>query len=266
MKNKSPATLVYFLGRKKKSTNYIRHPFFKKKNFRVLFLIFLFVLLFIKGVILYSSKKPFDVSEVIVEGSSKFVNLGDIRVLSESNVLNKNIFLLDTDALSQVLLENFLALKSVNVKKSLPNSILVKIEERVPVCLINVKGSDKFYFVDEEGFVLGLAKKEDTNLPVIIYSDSLEVGKFVKKEIVSYYFDLIEILDSEGVLVEKIESFPRYVILYTKEGVLVFLPNKSSAAVQVKSLVKMLEAFKLEGKKPKKVDLRFDKVIVEFDK
>ncbi len=264
MKRKSASTLIYFSERARRRDLVKKPKRINKEKRRatikniILGLSTLGVIGF--GIWAYIKYKPFDIVKADVEGAQRFVNRRDIRNIVDHQVLGKNFLTLDTRALEKTIGETFLAVKSVKVVKIFPNAVNVQITERAPIALIQ---NEEFYFVDMDGFVLGLADKSSTNLPVISYDQKVEVGRFVESSAVSYYFDLIKALDEKGIPVSTIKSFPRYTSFFTGD-IEVLFTNFQSAKSQAKIFAKMIEAFKAEGRKPKKIDLRFDKVIVEF--
>ncbi len=218
----------------------------------------------------YVKYQPLEITGVMVNGAQRFVNAQDVKAVAEEKALGKNILLLNTGDLENTIANNFLASKSVKISRQLPKSLKVQITERVPIALIKsqekavTSAESNFYFVDADGFVLGLADKSATNLPVINYQGQVEVGKFVQSSAVAYYFDLIKALDEDGIAVSTVSSYPRYTEFFTRDDAKVLVSNGQSAKSQVKIFAKMLGAFKSEGKKVKQIDLRFDKVIVEF--
>lgn len=264
MNRKSASTLIYFSERTRRR-NLVKKPKHINREKRratlkhiVLGLLTLATIGF--GIWAYVKYKPFDIVRTQIDGAQRFINRQDVKNIVDQQVLGKNCLTLDTNALEKTIEATFLAAKSVKATRILPNALKVQLTERVPIALIQ---DDAFYFVDSDGFVLGLADKSTTNLPVINYSQKVEVGKFVEPSAVSYYFDLIKALDEDDISVSTISSFPRYTAFFTGD-IAVLFTNAQSAKSQVKIFAKMIEAFKTEGRKPKKIDLRFDKVIVEF--
>lgn len=271
MKRKSASTLIYFSERSHKKS-LVKRPKKvnkEKRSRKTLFalktiVLFAFISL---GIWYFITYKPVNITRVEITGVQRFVNSADVKSIVDEKALGKNIFLLNTRNLEKIVSENFLASKTVRVDRKFPKTIRVVIEERVPIALVLPSGSSDtlaYYFVDSEGFVLGNADKAHTNLPIINYSQTVDVGKFLESEAVKYYFDLIKALDDDAIAVSTISSYPRYTQFYTKEDNQVLFSNQQPAKSQVKIFAKMMEAFKAEGKKVRKIDLRFDKVIVEF--
>ena len=276
MKKKSASTLIYYQEKiRKRARTKIHVHVNKEKRARAVFSILKLLFLFLLGgsvVFGYVKYKPFRVTRVDVLGEGRFVNLEDVRKIAETNVLGKDIIVVNTAGVVEAIAHNYLAAKSVKVTKSYPRTIQVTVTERVPIALLLAKDasllakeSTSYYFVDAEGFVLGPADKTTTNLPIISYGQKVYVGKFLEENAISYYFELLHALDENSILVSTISAFPKYVQFYTGDSVEALFTVAQSPKSQAKILARMLESFKTEGKKPRKIDLRFDKVIVEFN-
>jgi cell division septal protein FtsQ len=269
MKKKSASTLIYFQEKARKR-NLTRRPVRVNKEKRAKhFLIAFRVIIIIAaaGSLLwyYIKFQPLNIRSIEISGAERFVNREDLNNIAEEKALNQNIVSFNSRNLKEAVTANFLASKSVEVVKHFPSKLQITITERTPIALIlPLNRNNGYYFVDSDGFILGRANKSDTNLPVINYSQDVEVGKFVEASAVKYFFDLIQALDEDKVAVSTISSYPRYTEFFTKEATQVLFTNDQSPKPQVRIFSKMMEAFKTEGKKLKKIDLRFDKVIVEF--
>ncbi|MFA5776507.1 MAG: FtsQ-type POTRA domain-containing protein [Patescibacteria group bacterium] len=274
MKKKSASTLIYFQEKARKKS-LVKRPHHINKEKRTKHVLTVFKLLgffTLAGFLIwyYVKYRPLNIRSVEISGAERFVNKEDIKKIAEEKSLGKNIVLLNTKNLREVIASNFLASRSVKVGRQFPSRLKIIVTERVPIALILPKDSKEFYFVDADGFILGPADKSATNLPVINYSQGVEVGKFVEANAVKYYFDLIKALDDDNVAVSTISTYPRYTEFFTvagfagKEETQVLFTNDQNPKPQAKIFSKMMEAFKTEGKKLKKIDLRFDKVIVEF--
>lgn len=269
MKKKSASTLIYFQDKvhKKSLVKRPKHVNKERRVNNVITVIKLLVMFTLVGVLLwfYIQYQPLNIKSVEISGAERFVSQKDVQKIVEEKALGKNIVLFNIEDLQKVVANNFLASKSVAIQKVLPSRLKITIVERVPIALILPKDSKDFLFVDTQGFILGLADKSAINLPVINYSQPVEVGKFVEASAVKYYFDLIKALDEDNVAVSTISSYPRYTEFFTGGQTQVLFSNNQNPKPQVKIFAKMLEAFKAEGKLLKKIDLRFDKVIVEFN-
>ena len=271
MKRKSASTLIYFQekARKKSLVKRPRHINKEKRIKHLLTAVKLLVFFTLVGFLAryYVKYQPLNIRSVEIVGAERFVNKEDVQKVVEQKSLGYNIVFISAKDLKETIANNFLASKSVEITKVWSSRLKIIITERVPVALILPKdGRDgsEFYFVDADGFVLGPADKATTNLPVINYGQNVEVGKYVEAKAVKYYFDLIKALDGDNIAVSTISSYPRYTEFFTSDATQVLFTNDQNPKPQVKIFSRMVEAFKTEGKKLRKIDLRFDKVIVEF--
>lgn len=214
----------------------------------------------------YVSYKPFHIKEVRVSGDGIFASASDIKTMAESSSVNQSILLYDGNRMERLVLQNFLAVAEVSVKKIFPGTITIEYKERIPSALVYSEETKAFYYVDGTGFVLGIADKDSTNLPVIRYSSNVTVGRFLEGNAVSYYFDLIKALDENNISIVELTSHPSYMEFTTKDTVKVLFSSSTNPRSQAKVLAQMLTSFEAKGEKIRKIDLRFDKVIVEFIK
>lgn len=66
--------------------------------------------------------------------------------------------------------------KNCNIKRNLPNSITIEIEEREKVATFSYRNN--FAYIDEEGYILTIEEKKESSLPQITLEDNnhLETG------------------------------------------------------------------------------------------
>jgi len=217
------------------------------------------------SLIYFSSKYGwFKISTVKIVGTKTYVNDTDIYELTKTRVIGKNLFTFESNDLRSVLLENFQGAKDVVVTKQPPKTIKVKVIERVPLAVVQSRIDGGLYLVDEDGYVLGQIEQGVTNLPEVSYDGEIAVGFFLKDEVVSVYFDLINELDSSKIKTSSISVYSDYVQLYVDDSVEVLVNETKDAAKAISTLAKIIEYVKTTGNKLAKVDLRYDKVIVSY--
>ena len=139
-----------------------------------------FLALIVLGGILYLFlfSSVFQIKEIQVSGierdSLKKIPPEEIKgiILKDAN----NIFLLNFESLSKIILEKYPKIANINFKKKLPNSLMIQIKERRPVILLLRKGD--YFFVDKEGVpfekILGIPpemlvvkiEKPNSSLPI----------------------------------------------------------------------------------------------------
>lgn len=145
----------------------------KKKKNRLIFIIIL--LLISVFFILYTKTSFFHISSIEVYGNDKITD--EKLILASGIMIDENIFKVNLKmAKENIILHPYV--KNVKIKRRLPNKILITIDERKEVAIINYIGS--YIYIDEEGIILNiLSEKKDGQIIEIsgIEIDSPEIGK-----------------------------------------------------------------------------------------
>lgn len=235
---------------------------------RGIFLKLLFLLVIV-GVIVYLFFKfdvpgYFKISEVTITGTERFVSAEDVKNIVERNTFGKYIFSIEEEKLSEVISRSFLGAKNVFVKKDYPNSLNVFIEERVPVAFI-FNNEGEFYLIDSEGFVLGMVTENLQELPRINYEGSVVVGTFLDKEIIPISIEILKFADSEDLKISSMSFTPNYAKLYLNVGPEIFMGYNKDIDKSLRTIKALLSSSNNNKEVIKKIDLRYDKVIVLYD-
>lgn len=204
----------------------------------------------------------FLIKNVDVVGAVKYVNSSDLTTLTQSNLKDTRIFLLDENKLEKTLLNNFKGAKSINIKKDLPDKILLEVHERQPLAVLSNKEA---YLIDDSGYVLGLVDIDAANLPVIKYEDDLIIGEFINAKMIPLYLELVNSLDSKEVSVSSISLNDQNAKIFLGGSGEAYIDLNKNIATSVALLDDLLTQVGIEGKRVKKVDLRYDKVVVSFE-
>jgi len=206
------------------------------------------------------------------------------EIWNELNYLafGKNLIFLKRK-IGEEILARYPIIKDLKIKKRLPNKLIFEFKKRSGVAVLGFEldlGEGKssvlgkpvfetakdFYIVDEEGVVV--EKENNPLLPLILLSEqfNLNIGQKVPKEEVIKAIDLLTVLRLNlfEPKVAKIIS-PYSLNVWLKEGVEVVLSFKKEAQIQLDSLQFILSRSKIEGKRIKKIDLRFDKPVVNYE-
>ncbi|NMB91534.1 FtsQ-type POTRA domain-containing protein [candidate division WWE3 bacterium] len=235
------------------------HHGMAKKIFVSCLLVGVFVFIMSKFNIL----EYFKVNSIKVLGSSKFVNEKDIKTLVEKNSLGRSIFAINTENLKDTLKKNFLGAKNIEVEKDYPNTLKVVVEERTPIAILyNDKGI--FYLIDSDGYVLGIVDKNYLELPKIRYEDDISVGNFLDKDIIPVSVDILKFAEKEELNVSSMSFYPKYTKIYVGSTE-VYIGYDKSREKSIETVGALIKKLSVEGKVAKKIDLRYDKVIVLYD-
>lgn len=224
------------------------------------------VLLGFLGFIIYKFNilEYFKVSSIEISGATRFVNEKDTKTLTEKNSLGQSIFILSTNNLSTILKKNFLGAKNIEIEKKYPNKLKIIIEERVPVAVL-YDDKENFYLIDSEGYVLGVVEKSYSGLPKIKYEGEIYVGSFLDKDIIPVSVEILEFADKEEVKISSMSFYPKYTKMYVGSGTEVYIGYDKDREQSIKTIGALIKKLNAEGKIVKKIDLRYDKVIVLYD-
>lgn len=208
--------------------------------------------------------KYFDVSEITVMGANRYVSETDLKEISRTYLQGKNVFSANVDELRQRMLELFRGIKDVKIYRELPNKIVVNVTERKPIAIFRSTKSKEKFIVDADGYVLGTVLETD-DYPVIDYAQDIKVGLFINRDLVPIYTDIIKGLDGEKLVSTSLSFFDTYTKVYLSTGTEIVLSNAKSITDSLNIAKELLENLEKEKKVVKKIDLRYDKVIVSYD-
>lgn len=207
----------------------------------------------------------FEVSVIKIEGAVSFVSEEDMKQIAEENLYNKNIFLVNASVLSDILKDNFLGARSIFVKKNLPNEIFIKVLERKPIAVIYNRDAENKYLVDEDGYVLGIVDTEKISFPQIEYNEKILVGSFIDVNIVPLSKEILETSAELNLNISSMSFNPKFASVYINNSINANLSLTKSIKESMNVISSLIKQSSLEGKNIKKIDLRYDKVVVSYE-
>lgn len=258
---------------------YLRTPRIKARRevpYRSIF-IFTFVVIF-TGFIIYGIffSEYFAIKNIIVINNKSVTQKQVEEVISPSRYNNfgfNNILFFRSNKASELLLNNLRQLRSVEITKKLPNTIKIKVDERLPSLIWQTE--DKKYLVDDEGEVFGEYNPDKVqDLPIII--DLTKKNVQVKQKILGVSFvDFVQKLTNKlpqktGANIDSIviKETPFEIEVKTKEGFSIFFDTSHDLDIQMAYLVKVLEEVNKNGMSNKYldyIDLRLpDKIFYKY--
>lgn len=160
-----------------------------KKNY---FLRLLIVLAAGFGLYYWLTSPFFDVQKIIVENNNYYTK-GQIIAKSEAKT-GQNIFVVKTDKMKDKLL-NDTYIKSARVKRSLPDTITITVDERSEVAMTPY--ADTFIIIDKDGLVLRKSDAEQ-KLPLLVGMTikAMEEGRPLEVEETGVLTDTLKIVDN----------------------------------------------------------------------
>jgi len=206
----------------------------------------------------------FRICQVLVKGCDH-VTEDEILQLSDVTAQD-NLLSLDLKSIATSI-EAHPWIHAVEVKKKLPDHLMIKIKERTPVALLN---SDKMYLVDEQGKIIDkLLTKERFSLPIITGIDPKniidhQINKSTNQQI-QKAMELIS-MASKGTRtlgvnnVSQIDIAKREtLVLYTSDSAIPFYFDTKNLSAQFSKAEKILYQLYRSGiyKKVAKVELDY---------
>ncbi len=218
-----------------------------------------YLLLSYAGSLFFSRNPHFELKHVIMSSDgrltpSKLMEYGGV----ERGV---NLFSIDLDALRENL-EGVALIESVHIQRRLPDTLIVRVAERVAVAQVNWKWRGPSFLIDQEGIVLP-PTRAGVALPMIegLKLDQLRPGEQLDDAGVMYALELLDASRSLGTSSIEFERFdlryPDYISATLVDGVSVRFP-RHSAYNRIVRLAATLQMARDRGQRIKTVDLSPD--------
>lgn len=236
--------------------------FIRKKDFRRTILFLLSFLAFIASffsIIFFSSF--FKVKAIRITGIDDTALKKDIVGLIEPKVLKKSIFLLNISSIIKLAKSNFLGIDEMAIKREFPSSLAVDIKKRIPLAVLGAKNGR--FLVDSKGTAFCLVE-ERLSLPEIHVESELSLGDNVSLSRVKGYIDLLSLLSKEMFAVSSVSVLEGSASAFIDDKVKAVFEVPSNYEEKISLLKRVLQKYKIEGTKPKIIDLRFEKPVVTF--
>ena len=166
---------------------------------------------------------------------------------------------LKSEPVEGVLRSRFLPIGNVAVKRKLPQTVLVQINERKPIAKVCPPGGREF-LVDEEGATFSEVTPETKDLKKVSLELGLELalGQRLGEDVIFLILledpqvRSIKYIGQEGIEVQAEENLA---ILFSRE---------KNLEAQARSLQMIVQKYKIEGKELKQVDLRYEQPVVKY--
>jgi cell division septal protein FtsQ len=251
---------------KRKRKNINSRVIFRKKSGVFKKLGILIILLGVLSYLVYRFDllNYFNISFVNVSGAEYFVSSEDVKAIVERNSIGQSIFTIDEEKIADVLKKSFLGAKTIIVNRKFPNSLEIIIEERIPLAIAYNDRTENF-LIDSEGYVLGAVEDDFFDLPKIKYEGSIVIGTFLDKDIVPLSIEILQFAEKEELKISSMSFYPKHVKIFVGNNVEVFIGYDKANEKSLRTIEALLKSPQEENKMLKKIDLRYDKVIVLYE-
>lgn len=244
----------------------VRLALSKRLSHYIKVFIVLFLLGFLAWLLYYFfiESGTFSIKNIKIIGAQKYVNEADITAVSSANVLGKNILIFNEETFTGILKKNFEGAKKITVVKILPTTLSITVQERKPLALVKKPNTDDLFIIDADGYVLGGIGEPTDELPVLFYNGEIKTGTFIDKNLIPSYLELINYLSESNLKVSSLSFYPKYSEFYLNADVQILIGNDKNKKEAINLVKNLLDQTTEEKQKIKKVDLRYEKVIVSY--
>lgn len=208
---------------------------------------------------LFLIKNFFLISKIEVVTDYEIKKDGQIyKILKKAK--QENIWRLDVRKVSEMIKSQDIKIKEVEIKKEFLNKITIKIIQRKP--LLQIFFEQKYFLIDQEGILFSV-NDQNQNLPFLEMNlEKTAVGVKIKEEKALTILSILEELEKTETIGKVLISEKKAEILF-RDNLLIFLPQENLLS-KIASLQELLNRFRIEGKRPVSIDLRFEKPVVVF--
>ncbi len=184
-----------------------------------------------------------------------------VRVSVDPEKMPRNLLFFPVARVKDELLRDYPLIADMRITKKYPGTLVVMATLRSPMALVGL-GSN-LYAIDKEGVVLEEYSKK-ANIPqILIDVPPVLSGKRVTDTRIVAALSFL--LETEGSIpITRITPGEGDTLLATDGVMNILFPQKSDMQAIVRTLQTMLVGFRIKGRLPTTLDLRFDKPVVTF--
>ena len=240
------------------SQNILLMKFLNKLKFFLFFL--LLCLLFFST--LFFINQFFLIKKVQLISDRKFL------LTNKNELINKNLIFINQDETAKkIILENPL-LRQVVVNKVWPVTLKIPIYFYEPMAALII--NQGFFNLSADGRILSKIKDSQQTLPSINYyqkldSNSFQTGDWINYKDIQQTLFFIDRLRQINLVPLTIDIKGQDMLVFNlNDDKKIIFSNKKKKELQDYQLELIVRQFKIEGKEFKKIDLRFEKPIIEF--
>lgn len=227
------------------------------KNSIILFCISIIVFGF-----LYGANGILQIRNIAVQGYA-----GSTPIRGLSSYAQKNLLLVSSKNIEKMLIEENPQIRSVSVKKLLPNSLVITIEGQSFIAVFAM--NDGYAYLSEEGKIIEKSKEKREGLPLIRYYQKMNYATYNSGDAIGYTdiltaLHFLKTISDLGLQTDTVDINGLDMLLFTVGEKKLFFTTEKSKETQNYELKQIIKQFKIEGKDFKSMDLRFEKPIIRF--
>ncbi len=212
--------------------------------------------------VLFYFNSSFKIQKVLVIGSS-----AEEKKVIETFFMKKNLlFLQDKDIVSHII-DRFPMLTITRIDRQYPNTLMLYLLVEKPFASILTDGG--YISVSQKGIVLKKERNGPAPSPEISFYQPIRHNEYQVGQVVSYAqiqktLVFLKVLVDEGYQVETVAIDSVDMIACKTRGFTVAFSQKRETELQKYELRQLVKQLKIGALRVKRLDLRFDKPVVEL--
>lgn len=220
---------------------------------KLLFLVLVFFTTF------YLLDTVFRVKEIVIDKKNQLNGI--------NAYMNKNLLMLSESSIKNELIIKNPLIKTIEVKKKFPSTIIISIIPEKPLAKLIV--GQGFFYLSENGKIIAKTREElDETITINYYQklnfQSHRTGEFIGYADIMKAVGLITLVEDSGFKVDNVDIGGVDVILFNLGDKNLIFSSVKNIEEQLYQWREIARQFKIEGKSYREVDLRYDKPIVRF--
>lgn len=184
-----------------------------------------------------------------------------IQIVVNPAKLPRNILFFPVDGVRQQILKDYPLVGSVTVKKKYPSTLIITAVPRKPFAIAGV--GTETYALDEDGVVLTKYPSQSGLPTIAIAMPALQPGEKISD---TGAFAAINFLRETAPMltVSDIIIYDNLSLRAQAGSMSIVFPQNADIPALARTLQTMIAGFRIKGKLPAIIDLRFDKPVVTF--
>ncbi len=185
----------------------------------------------------------------------------DITIELNKKLLHTNLLFIPLDQVRKQLLKDYVLLSDVEIQKKYPHTIRIIPKLRLPIARLYTR--DRIVIVDKEGWVVGDVQSQAT-LPSLEFDIAhVFTGMKIQDARVLASLTFLSALPYD-MQIERITIHDNASLRATSDRIDIYIPHAADMKKIATTLQTLRTGFRIKGKLPVIIDLRFDKPVVTF--
>lgn len=204
--------------------------------------------------IVFFSGTLFRIREINMSGD-------DVAIDVDQKQLNTNLLFFPTMKLEKELLSRYPMLGSVSVRKKFPHTLIIEVTVRKAIA--RLPSDLGFVALSSGGTVVSDARTQPM-LPLIdVPFSSVQIGQSIQEPRILTALSYIQADMTPSLRIERVSFYDDSSLLIQTAETNIIVPQQSDTRDTIATLQQLVTRFRMKGRLPAQIDLRFDKPIIK---